>query len=144
MSEEIVNQEVAEETTETTEGEVTSKRARKLSKSIEGNVITISAIGGEKGEMKFDASELPEEIQKALITFGLNHKLGDAAAGREGKDAEEAILKVYEGLMKGEWTTRTPAAPKVSMNTIKDNLAKMAPEEAEKARALMAAMGIAI
>ena len=94
--------------------------------------------------MKFDAATLPEEIQKSLIPFGLNHKLGDAAAGRSGKDAEEAIKKVWEGLVAGDWTTRAPAAPKVSVSTIKDNLAKMSPEEAEKARSLMAQMGIVI
>lgn len=144
MSEENVNVEEAGEVIEAGEVVETVKRARKLTKGIEGTVVTISVIDGEKGEMKFDAASLPEEIQKSLIPFGLNHKLGDAAAGRSGKDAEEAIQKVWEGLVAGDWSTRTPAAPKVSVSTIKDNLAKMSPEEAEKARALMAQMGIAI
>lgn len=120
------------------------KRDKKLTKSVEGTVITIEAIGGEKGPMTFDTAELPESVQAALIPFGASHKLGDSAAGRAGVDAEKAIQAVWEGLMKGEWTTRQPAAPKVSIANVKSALAGMSDEDAAKARELMAAMGITL
>lgn len=140
---------MSEETVETTEEEVTeveegttTKRPRKLSKGIEGNIVTITVVGGEMGAMTFDTTELPENVQSALVPFGLGHKLGDSAAGQSGVDAENAIQKVWEGLLKGDWSVRAPAAPKVSIANVKDALANMTPEDAAKARELMAQMGI--
>jgi hypothetical protein len=135
---------MSEETTtaEVTEEVAAPKRDKKLTKSIEGTVITIEAIGGEKGVMTFDVAELSEEVCQKLIPFGASHKLGDAAAGRTGKDAEEAIQKVWDGLLKGDWSVRQAAAPKVSITQVKDALANMSDADREKAKALMAQMGI--
>lgn len=140
------NTEVTEvtEVTEPTQEAAASKREKKLTKAIEGTVVKITVVGGEQGEMLFDTATLPEAVQAQLIPFGAGHKLGDAAAGRSGKDAEEAVQKVWEGLVKGDWTVRAPAAPKVSLNDIRANLANMSPEEQENAKKLMAAMGIVI
>lgn len=138
---------MSEETTEVTEGTevpTVAKRDKKLTKTIEGTVVTIEAIGGEKGAVAFDVAELCEEICQSLIAFGAASKLGDAAAGRSGKDAEDAIQKVWDGLVKGEWTVRQAALPKVKMADVKNALANMTPEDAEKARALMAQMGITL
>lgn len=118
------------------------KRDKKLSKSIDGTVITIKVVGGMKGEMSFDTANLPKKIQEILIPFGAGHKLGDSAAGRSGVDAEDAIVKVWEGLVKGEWSVRQPAETKVSISSMKGALANMTPEDAIKARELMASMGI--
>jgi hypothetical protein len=118
------------------------KRDKKLSKNIVGTVITIKVAGGEKGEMTFDTANLPKKIQDMLIPFGAGHKLGDSAAGRSGVDAEDAIVKVWEGLEKGEWSVRQPAETKVSIATMKIALANMTVEDATKARELMASMGI--
>ena len=133
---------MSEETVATTEEVEVAKREKKLTKSIDGTIVTIEAIGGEKGAMTFDAAELNEEICQKLIPFAISHKLGDAAAGRTGKDAEDAIEKVWAGLVAGDWTVRAAAAPKVSITQVKDALAGMSPEDAAKARELMAAMGI--
>jgi hypothetical protein len=140
MSKTLANEEVAA----TEEVVAVVKRDKKLTKNVDGTVVTITAIGGEAGEMTFDTSVLSADVQSKLVPFGVSHKLGDAAAGRTGKDAEEAIQKVWEGLLAGEWTVRQAAAPKVSLSKIKDALAGMSPEDAEKARALMASMGITI
>lgn len=118
------------------------KRDKKLSKNIDGTVITIKVVGGVKGEMAFDTANLPKKIQEILIPFGAGHKLGDSAAGRSGVDAEDAIVKVWEGLVKGEWSVRQPAESKVSIASMKGALANMTPEDAIKARELMATMGI--
>lgn len=118
------------------------KRDKKLSKNIDGTVISIKVVGGVKGEMTFDTAKLPKKIQDMLIPFGAGHKLGDSAAGRSGVDAEDAIVKVWEGLEKGEWSVRQPAETKVSISSMKGALANMTPEDAAKARELMATMGI--
>jgi hypothetical protein len=80
------------------------KRVKKLAKEIEGTIVQITAAGGTKGQMLFDFADLPADIQSKLGPFGLGHKLGDAAAGKEGAEAEEAIEKVFEGLKSGDWS----------------------------------------
>jgi len=93
------------------------KKAKKLSKSIAGNVLTIveSTTGTT---MTFDAGTLPTAIQDNLMPYGLSQKLGDAAAGKKGKEACDAINKVWDGLAKGDWSVRAPAAEKISKNDI--------------------------
>ena len=135
MSEEIV---AAEEEV------AVAKRDRKLAKSIDGNVVTITAIGGLLGEMKFDASLLPKNVQDALIPFGLSHKLGDSAAGTKGEESEEAINAVWDSMMKGEWSSRKSAEPKFTKSSLTNALSGLSPEEAEKVRALMASVGITL
>jgi hypothetical protein len=121
-------------------------RAKKLTKdlvTVPGTVI-ITVADGEKGAMKFDFNLLPPKIQKAFGPFGLGHKLGDSAAGRAGKDAEEAITKVWDGLMKGDWSVRAPATPKVAVATVLGNLEKMQGPEKEVAKKLLEKLGISI
>lgn len=121
-----------------------AKRPRKLEKEVDGDTVVITVIDGEKGEQRFNIASLSEEIQHKFIAFGLGHKLGDAAAGRSGKDAEEAIDKVWEGLVKGDWSVRAPAAQKVSLTDIKNNLSNLSEEEQVAAKALLAQMGIKV
>lgn len=135
---------MSEETTQAEATEAVAKRDKKLTKSIEGGVVTIEAIGGEKGAQAFNVADLPANVQEALVPFGLSHKLGDAAAGRTGKEAEEAIQKVWDGLMKGDWTVRAPAMPKVKMSDVKNALAEMSPEDAAAAKELMKKLGLAV
>ena len=60
--------------------ETKKKRGKKLSKSIEGSVLTITeAVTGSV--LSYDFSKLPEKIQGLLGPYGLSQKLGDAAAG---------------------------------------------------------------
>lgn len=144
MSEELNGTEV-QDGVESANSEATKpKRDKKLVKSIDGTVVTIEAIGGVAGAVQFDTALLSDEMKAILIPFGASHKLGDAAAGRTGEDAEKAIQAVWDGLLKGEMTVRQPAAPKVSISKVKDALAGMSAEDAEKARALMAQMGITL
>ncbi|MCC7570658.1 hypothetical protein KO465_04880 [Candidatus Micrarchaeota archaeon] len=95
------------------------KRAKKLSKVIEGNILTITE-GNTGTVLTFDAETLPDEIQEKLMPYGLSQKLGDAAAGRSGQEAVDAINRVWEGLMENKWTTRLPAAQKITKKTILD------------------------
>jgi len=130
-----------------TNGETTaSKRARKLEKDLStqpGKVI-ITVLDGAKGAMVFDPADLSADIREKLIPFGLGHKLGDAAAGKSGTDAEDAIEKVWEGLKSDDWSVRAPAAPKVSLKDVAANFQNLSDEEKEAAKTLMASLGINI
>ena len=122
--------------------ETKEKKAKKLAKLIENGIVTITeSITGNK--MFFDFSRLPAGIQTNLGPFGLGHKLGDAAAGREGQDAVDAIMKVWDGLMKGDWSVRVPAAEKVTKKSILDKYNEM-PEGKEKtlAKGLLEKLGL--
>ncbi len=97
--------------------EIKKAGRKKLAKSINGTVVTLTE--GVTGKvMTFDFAKLPKGIQDNLGPFGLGHKLGDAAAGKEGQEATDAITKVWEGLMKGDWSVRAPAAEKISKNDL--------------------------
>jgi len=121
-------------------------KKKKLSKDLatEPGVVAITVEGGEKGAMKFPFKKLPEKIQTLFGPFGLGHKLGDSAAGRKGKDAEAAIMKVWEGLVKGDWSVRAPAIPKISTAEVKANYDKLSPAEQKVASKLLASLGISL
>ena len=123
-----------------------SKKSKKLSKDLatEPGVVIITVEGGKKGPMKFPFDKLPEGIQKNFGPFGLGHKLGDAAAGRKGEDAESAIMKVWEGLMKGDWTVRAPAAPKISVTEVASKFSALPKAEQAVAKKLLEGLGISI
>jgi hypothetical protein len=114
---------------------------RKLIRTIEGTVVTITEFVTKK-EMKFDFAKLPKEIQEKLGPFGLNHKLGDSAAGATGQEAVDSIMQVWDGLMKADWRVKTAAGEKVSINAVNSGLEKLPPKEQEAARALLIKLGI--
>ena len=120
------------------------KRAKKLAKEIEGEMVKITVGDGTKGEMVFLFTDLPADIQAKLGPFGLGHKLGDAAAGKEGAEAEEAINKVFDGLKSGDWSVRAPAGPRVSIKALADNVSKLDPASQEAAKALLTSLGVKI
>ena len=105
-----------------------SKKAKKLGKEIVGTVVKIQEIVTGK-QMEFDFAKLPKEIQAKLGPFGLSHKLGDAAAGKAGQEAVDSIMKIKEGLEKGDWTVRAPAAEKINKKDIVDKFNAMAPQQ---------------
>lgn len=116
------------------------KKTKKLAKEIEGSIVSITVDGGSP--MQFDFAALPKDIRVKFGPFGLGHKLGDSAAGKSGAEAEESINKVWEGLMAGDWTTRAPAAPKLTKKNITENLGNLSEDEAAAAKALLEKLGI--
>lgn len=125
---------------EETTAPVAPKRSKKLSKTIEGTIVTLAVEGHDP--VSYDFSELPEDIQAKFGPFGMGHKLGDSAAGKEGQEALDAIAKVWAGLEAGDWTVRAPAAVKVSISDIKANLANLSDDERAQAEALLASLGM--
>lgn len=117
---------------------------KKMTKEIDGSIIKITVLDGEKGAVDYDFTKLPADIQAKLGPFGLNHKLGDSAAGKKGMEAEEAISKVFEGLMDSNWSVRAPAAPKVSTKTIATNLSSLSEKEQNAAIEVLQRLGINI
>lgn len=111
-----------------------AKRVKKLAKEfdkVNTNLLTISeSVTGKV--MKFDFKALPPAIQANLGPFGMGSKLGDAAAGKEGQEAIDSIQKVWDGLMKGDWSVRAPAAAKISTSDVMARFNAM-PEGPEKA-----------
>ena len=135
-------EEVTEAPVDPTEAPVSTSapRPRKLAKSIEGSLVTIEVLG--QGAEVYDFASLPAEIQAKLGPFGLASKLGDAAAGKDGAESAEAIKKVFEGMLAGDWSVRAAAAPKVTISSIKENLAKLSDGERAAAEALLAGLGV--
>lgn len=109
---------------------VAAVKKKKLSKSIEGTVLTI--VESETGAtVTYDFAALPAGIQSLLGPFGMASKLGDAAAGKKGQEAIDAINKVWDGLVSGNWSVRAPAAEKISKNSIMEKFNAM-PDGKEK------------
>lgn len=126
----------------TTAAEVATKKVKKLSKVIENGILTIKE-SITNSTLTFDPAGLSADIQKNLMYHGLSQKLGDAAAGREGKDAVDSINKVWEGLVKGDFTIRVPAAEKVSKKSILDKFNAMPDgKEKDRAAAALKALGL--
>jgi hypothetical protein len=138
---------IAAETTETAEEtpEPKKKGRQKLKKDLTDHpLVKITVLEGNQGEMEFNFMELPDDIQEKFGPFGLGHKLGDAAAGKSDTEAEEAITRVWEGLMAGDWSVRAPAAPKVSLKAVVDNFDNLTSEEQDKAKEILKGLGMKI
>jgi hypothetical protein len=116
------------------------KRPRKLSKVIDGMKLTITA--GET-VMEFDAANYSKDIIDRLTMYGMSQKLGDAAAGAESvEEAVEFITKINEGLLKGEWSTRAPAAEKVSKKGILEKYEGLSDDEKAVVAPLLQKLGL--
>ena len=114
---------------------------KKLSKVIAENIVTITE--AETGiAMAFDFKALPQAIQDKLGPFGLGHKLGDAAAGKAGEVATKSIQAVWDGLAKGDWSTRAPAVPKFTKAMLSEKLGTLSEKEQKMAKDLLAKFGI--
>lgn len=116
-------------------------KEKKLAKEIIGTVVKIKEMVTNT-EMSFDFAKLPKEIQEKLGPFGLNHKLGDAAAGCAGQEAVDSIQKVWKGLTEGNWAVRGAKGESVSVSALNSGIDKLPPKEAEAARALLLKLGI--
>ena len=62
---------------------------KKMEKKIEESTVQITVLEGNKGQMVFDFNELPEDIKTKFGPFGLSHKLGDSAAGKNGTEDKD-------------------------------------------------------
>jgi hypothetical protein len=117
--------------------------AKRMTKAVEGMVLKIKEL--ESGvDLSFDFAKLPADIQTKFGPFGLSHRIGDAAAGKKGKEAVDAMNKVWNGLVEGNWTVRAPAGEKLTKKGLTDKIDLMNPKEQAAAKALLAKLGLAI
>ena len=120
-------------------------RAKKLNKDVDYDKGVVSFTVLSTGdELVCDTTKLPKEIQAKLVPLAVNHRIGDAAAGRDGKDALESMKKVWDGLMEGNFTIRTAAKKGVSKADIKAKLDSLSGKEATAAAALLEKLGISL
>jgi hypothetical protein len=133
-------------TEETQEVPTKGKKAKRLKKDLatDPGKLIIEVIGGSLGARTFDPSTLPENVKDQLPAFALSHKLGDAAAGKSGIEAEEAITKVWEGLVAGDWSVRAPAQPKVAVSAVIENFKNLSDKEKATAKVLLETLGIPV
>jgi hypothetical protein len=114
--------------------------AKKLAKSIEGSVVTITS--GEVTK-SYDFSKLPAEIQTKFGPFGLGHKLGDSAAGVDTTDEIfKSIDKVWEGLMASNWSVKAPAGEKISLSVLTTLYNSLAGKDKTVAKGLLEKAGL--
>jgi len=116
-------------------------KAKKLTKVITGNVVTVTELVTGKAVV-FDFSKAPKDIQEKLGPFGAGHKIGDAAAGCSGQEAVDSMQKVVDGLMAGNWAVRGAKGESVSVSALNSGIDKLPAKEQEAARALLLKLGI--
>jgi len=118
-------------------------KVKKLTKAFEGDVLNITE--GTTGEvLSFDINDLSDDMIFLLAKHGLSQKIGDACAAKDvvGELAIEAMTKVWNGLVAGNFTVRQPAAPK-GRKALEQKLAAI-PEgvDKEEAVALLRKLGL--
>jgi len=96
----------------------------------EDNGIEIEFATGQKIVATLD--EFSEDIVQKLAIHGLSQKLGDSYASGEPDEAFGRAEVVYKSLLDGDWTTRTPGAPRTTQ--LAEALAQVAGVKLEQAQ----------
>lgn len=117
--------------------------AKRMTKVLEGTVLKIKELESNV-DLTYDFASLPNDIKVKFGPFGLSHRIGDAAAGKKGKEAVEAMNKVWKGLMEGNWTVRAPAGEKLTKKGLMSKVDQMSPKEQAAAKELLAKLGLAV
>ena len=79
--------------------------AKKATKSIEDNVVTVNFMDAAETKVKGALSDFSDEIVMKLALHGLSQKLGDSYAGAETIEAAiESAQRVLTDLQAGNWT----------------------------------------
>lgn len=112
--------------------------AKKASKKIEGDVVTIN-FEETNQTLTADLNKIPPEIQQRLAMHGLSQKLGDSYAGVDASEAFEKASAVLEDLTAGNWSTRVAASgPRTTQ--LAEALAEVTGKSVEEAAAKLEEM----
>jgi len=121
-------------------------RTRKLEKEInweEGKVTFKVVSSGDI--LECEVTQLPKEIAAKMVPLAISHRIGDAAAGKDGAEAFESMTKVWDALTKGDFTVRAPAGSKLpSKAKINEALDDMDDASRAAAQAVLEKLGISI
>jgi len=122
------------------------KRVRKLEKEIdwENGAVTFK-VAASGDELICNVSDLPKDIAAKMVPLAVSHRIGDAAAGKDGAEAYESMKKVWEALVGGNFTVRAPAGKKMpSKKAVNEALEEMDPKARKAAEAVLAKLGIQV
>lgn len=118
------------------EDDMANEKKQRWSSKVTGSVLSILRDKVEK--FTLDTSELSEEIKVRLMMHGLAQKVKDSVAGldKKGETVEgqtEIMLKVWDKLKNGEWSTRKPAEATTTLRgAVRQILSMNLPAEQEK------------
>jgi hypothetical protein len=95
--------------------------ARQMTWELNQGSLVVRFLDGSEKEFTFN--EILDYVEPAGVTFdlfrhGLKQKLADSVAGmKDNTTAEklEVMGKVWDTIVKGEWSIRKPAVPKVNV-----------------------------
>lgn len=82
-------------------------------------------------ELVVDMNTLKPEIVRQAALHGLLQKLGDAAAGSQGEEAEEAVNSVAEQIIAGQWNAtrekgeQAPSVIALAVYRFKERMGKL-------------------
>lgn len=99
-----------------------AKRNRKIKSEINLNSIKLSIVMGEGIEpsrLEFNTADLPQESREVLMSYGATTRLVNAASGKEGHEAVEAVNTAWHELLQGKWSPRKPAEQTISVSALK-------------------------
>jgi len=124
------------------------KRVRRLKKFFTDEGIGVFQVTMEDdtvSELEINSEELSESVQLKALQHGLLSKIGDAAAGKSGQEAVDAIQRVIDTLIAGNWNTRKEGGGATGWKkAVADKLAAMSDEEREAAIATLAKAGLTL
>ena len=118
-------------------------RTRKLEKAVDyaKGIVEVKVLSIGKS-LVCDVAELPKEILKKLIPLAISHRIGDAAAGRDGDEALASMTKVWEGLKAGDFTIRKAAKKGITKEDLSERMAALSGKDATVAAEIMKKLGI--
>jgi hypothetical protein len=94
-----------------------AERNKVLKKDYDPQTKTATILFVESGnKLEINLDNLRSEIVIQAALHGLNQRLGDAASGLQGEEAEEAVMAVAELIQGGNWKAeRTPGEARPSL-----------------------------
>ena len=118
-------------------------RTRKLEKAVDyvKGIVEVKVLSIGKS-LVCDVAELPKEILQKLIPLAISHRIGDAAAGRDGDEALASMTKVWEGLKAGDFTIRKAAKKGITKEDLSERMAALSGKDATVAAEIMKKLGI--
>lgn len=112
----------------------------KKSYDVETGIVTIQFLASQN-ELKVNLDSLKPEIVKQAALHGLAQKFGDAAAGAQGEEAEDAVNSVAEQVLAGQWNAtrekgeQAPSVIAMAVFRFKERLGKLNGETLEAIQA---------
>lgn len=119
----------------------------KLKSQINGNSIMVTVTMGEglpPAVVEYSTSDISPETRDKLASYGACARLVGSVAGREGKDALEAIGKAWQELQDGAWKPRQSKKVKIAVADLEARLDQLPADEQDAARKLFGKLSVGL